>query len=323
MKKLLSTLLLGVVAALPMHAAHAQAWPNKPVKWILSQPAGSSPDVIARYAGEQLAKALGQPVVIENRPGGQNVIGAQAAAKSAPDGYTFYYGTTAAIVTNAYTFKNLPYDPKKDFTPVAMIGVSPFLIAASPSANVKTLADALALARAQPDKFAMGTEGPKTFSGMLAEMVASLGNVKITHVPYQKSPEAIQDAIGGRIQLVVLPSAALMPQIKANRLVPLAISSATRLPGLPDTPPIGDTFSGFEYTGWHALFAPAGTPAEVVTRVNRELDKILRTPEIAERMLAMGVIADGTGSPQAVGGFVNAEFERWGKIVKSLNLQAE
>ena len=169
----------------------------------------------------------------------------------------------------------------------------------------------------------MGTEGPKTFSGMLADMVASLGNVKITHVPYQKSPEAIQDAIGGRIQLVVLPSAALMPQIKANRLVPLAISSATRLPGLPDTPPISDTFSGFEYTGWHALFAPAGTPPEVVTRVNRELDKILRTPEIAERMLAMGVIADGTGSPQAVGGFVNAEFERWGKIVKSLNIQAE
>ena len=323
MKKLLSLLALAAAAAFPTHTAHAQAWPNKPIKWVLSQPAGASPDVIARYVGEHLAKALGQPIVIENRPGGQNVIGAQAAAKSAPDGYTFYYGTTAAIVTNAYTFKNLPYDPKKDFAPVAMIGVSPFLVAASPSANVKTLADALALARAQPDKMAMGTEGPKTFSGMLADMVASLGNVKITHVPYQKSPEAIQDAIGGRIQLVVLPSAALMPQIKANRLVPLAISSATRLPGLPDTPPISDTFSGFEYTGWHALFAPAGTPPEVVTRVNRELDKILRTPEIAERMLAMGVIADGTGSPQAVGGFVNAEFERWGKIVKSLNIQAE
>ena len=204
-----------------------------------------------------------------------------------------------------------------------MVGKSPFLIAASPSANVKTLAEALALARAQPDKVSIGTEGPKTFSGMLADMVGSLANVKLTQVPYQKSPEAIQDAIGGRIQLLCLPSAALIPQIRGGRIVALAVSTPQRLPGLPDTPPIGDTFAGFEYTGWHALFAPAGTPAEVVARINRELDRILRTPEVVERMLAMGSIAEGTGSPQAVGGFVNAEFGRWDKIVKSLNIQAE
>ena len=323
MKPLFKTLILTAALLAPAAAAHAQAWPNKPVKWILSQPAGSGPDVMSRYVAEHLSKAIGQPIVIENRPGGQNVIGAQAAAKSAPDGYTFYYGTTAAIVSNVYTFKNLPYDPKKEFIPVAMVGKSPFLIAASPSANIKTLGDALALARAQPDKVSIGTEGPKTFSGMLADMVASLGGVKITHVPYQKSPEAIQDAIGGRIQLLCLPSAALIPMIKANRLLPLVISSAQRLPGLPDTPPIGDTFAGFEYTGWHALFAPAGTPADVVTRVNRELDRILRTPEVVERMLAMGSIAEGTGSPQAVGAFVSAEHERWAKIVKSLNIVAE
>ena len=321
MNKLLAV--LATVLILPQSFAHAQAWPTKPVKWILSQPAGSGPDVMSRYVAEQLSKAIGQPIVIENRPGGQNVIGAQAAAKSAPDGYTFYYGTTAAIVSNVYTFKNLPYDPQKEFIPVAMVGKSPFLIAASPSANIRTLADALALARAQPDKVSIGTEGPKTFSGMLADMVAALGGVKMTQVPYQKSPEAIQDAIGGRIQLLCLPSAALIPMIKANRLLPLVISSAQRLPGLPDTPPIGDTFAGFEYTGWHALFAPAGTPSEVVTRINRELDRILRTPEVVERMLAMGSIAEGSGSPQAVGAFVEAEHERWAKIVRSLNITAE
>ncbi|MFN0161481.1 MAG: Bug family tripartite tricarboxylate transporter substrate binding protein [Burkholderiales bacterium] len=313
----------GLSALMPLKGALAQAWPTKPVKFILSQPAGAGPDVMARFVGEHLARAIGQPVVIENRPGGQNVIGAQAAAKSAPDGYSYYYGTTAAIVTNVYTFKNLPYDPRKDFMPVSLIGKSPFLIAASPSANVKTLGEALALARAQPEKVSIGTEGPKTFSGMLADMVASLANVRLTHVPYQKSPEAIQDAIGGRIQLLCLPSAALIPQIRANRLVPLAISSLQRLPGLPDTPPIADTFAGFEYTGWHGLFAPAGTPAEVVSRINRELDRILRTPEVAERMLAMGSHAEGSGSPQSFGGFVNAEFGRWEKIVKSLNIQAE
>ena len=323
MKRTLGNLLLGVAVLLPLQGAHAQAWPSKPVKWILSQPAGSGPDVIARFVAEHLAKALGEPIVIENRPGGQNVIGAQAAAKSAPDGYTFYYGTTAAIVTNVYTFKSLPYDPKKEFTPVAMVGKSPFLIAAGPAANVKSLADALALARAQPEKINIGTEGPKTFSGMLADMVAALGGVKFTQVPYQKAPEAIQDAIGGRVQLLSLPSAALIPQIKAGRLTALAVSTPQRLPGLPDTPTVGETFSGFEYTGWNILFAPAGTPPEIVNRVNRELDRILRSPEVVERMLSMGSIAEGTGSPQAVGAFVNAEFERWAKIVKSLNILAE
>ena len=323
MKNVVKALLLGAVACLPLCNAHAQAWPVKPVKFILSQPAGAGPDVMARFVAEHLSKAIGQPVVIENRPGGQNVIGAQAAARSTPDGYTFYYGTTAAIVTNVYTFKNLPYDPKKEFMSVAMIGKSPFLIAASPQANIKTLGEALALARAQPGRVSIGTEGPKTFSGMLADMVASLGGVAITQVPYQKSPEAIQDAIGGRIQLLCLPSAALMPLIKSNRLVPVAVSSSQRLPGVPDTPPIGDTFAGFEYTGWHALFAPAGTPADVVTRINRELDRILRTPEVVERMLAMGSIAEGSGSPQAVGAFVDAEHERWARIVKSLNIVAE
>ena len=158
---------------------------------------------------------------------------------------------------------------------------------------------------------------------MLADMVASLGGVKLTQVPYQKSPEAIQDAIGGRIQLLCLPTAALLPQIKANRLVALAASSAQRASSLPDTPVIADTFAGFEYTGWHALFAPAGTPAEAVTRVNRELERILRTPEVAERMLTMGLNAEASSSPQVLATFVNAEFERWAKIVKSLNIQAE
>lgn len=314
---------LAAAAVLPVHSAQAQAWPAKPMKWILSQPAGSGPDTISRYVSEHLSKALGQPIVIENRPGGQNVVGAQAAARSAPDGYTFYYGTTAAIVTNTFTFKNLPYDPKRDFVPVAMVGKSPFLIAAGATANVKTLAEALALARAQPGSVSIGTEGPKTFSGMLADMVAALGGTRFLNVPYQKSPEAIQDAIGGRIQLLCLPSAALIPQIRAGRIVALAVSTPQRLPGLPDTPPIGDTFAGFEYTGWNILFAPAGTPPEVVTRVNRELDRILRAPEVVERMLAMGSIAEGTGTAQAVGGFVGAEFERWERIVKSLAIQPE
>jgi tripartite-type tricarboxylate transporter receptor subunit TctC len=147
--------------------------------------------------------------------------------------------------------------------------------------------------------------------------------VKFTQVPYQKAPEAIQDAIAGRVQLLSLPSAALIPQIKAGRLQALAVSTPQRLLGLPDTPTVGETFAGFEYTGWNILFAPAGTPPQIVSRVNRELDRILRSPEVVERMLSMGSIAEGTGNPQAVGAFVNAEFERWAKLVKQIGLQPE
>ena len=173
-------------------AQQSGPWPQRPVKWILSQPAGSGPDILARYVADQLSRTWGQAIVIDNRPGGQNVIGAQAAARSAPDGYTFYYATTAAIVTNAFTFKSLPYDPVKDFVPVQLVGRSPFVIAASSSFPVKDLAAALVQAKADPGRISIATEGPKTFSGMLADSVAAMGGVKLTHVPYTKAPDAIQ-----------------------------------------------------------------------------------------------------------------------------------
>src|SRR4051812_27034587 len=164
--------------------AQAQgAWPDKPVKMILSQPAGSGPDILARYLGEQLSRGWKQPVVIDNKPGGQNVIGAQAAARSPADGYTFYYATTAAMVTNVYTFKSLPYDPVKDFVPVRLVGRSPFVLAARADFPGRSLAEVLARAKAAPGAVSIATEGPKTFSGMLADSVAEMAGVKFNHVP--------------------------------------------------------------------------------------------------------------------------------------------
>ncbi|HYF17411.1 MAG TPA: tripartite tricarboxylate transporter substrate-binding protein, partial [Ramlibacter sp.] len=156
-------------SVLPLAALAQAAWPQRPVKLILSQPAGSGPDILARYLGEQLSRTWSQPVVIENRPGGQNVIGAQAAARAPADGYTFYYATTAAMVTNAFTFKQLPYDPVKDFVPIRLVGRSPFVIAAAASFPAKDLAEVIARAKANPGSIAIATEGPKTFSGMLAD----------------------------------------------------------------------------------------------------------------------------------------------------------
>ena len=301
----------------------AGAWPQRPVKWILSQPAGSGPDILARYVADQVAKGWSQPIVIDNRPGGQNVIGAQAAARSAPDGYTFYYATTAAMVTNAFTFKTLPYDPVKDFVPVRLIGRSPFVIAAGSGFAARTLAEAIALARAKPGEVAIATEGPKTFSGMLADSFAALAGIKLNHVPYTKAPDAIQDVIGGRVQLVCLPEAALLAYLKSGQLQPLAVSAPQRLPNLPAVPTLGDSFSGFEYTGWNGLFAPAGTPAEVVARMNQDLDAVLKQPEVGQRLLALGSIAETSMTAPAFDAFMRSERERWSGIVKSIGLQPE
>ncbi len=307
----------------PVRAQTATPWPQRPIKWIVSQPAGAGPDILARYVADGLSRSLGQPIVIENRPGGQNIIGAQAAARAAPDGYTFFYATTAAMVTNAFTFKTLPYDPDKDFVPVALVGRSPFVIAASTASGFKTLGEVIAQARAQPEKIAIATEGPKTFSGMLADSVAAMAGIKLTHVPYTKAPDAIQDVLGGRVALVCLPDAALAAYIKSGQLQALAVSTGERMATLPQVPTLSDTFSGFEYAGWNGLFAPTGTPPDVVARMNRELATLLSQPEVAQRLLTLGSFAEGSLSPAAFTGFMKSERERWARIVKAIGITPE
>ena len=310
-------------AIVPAQIPAQNEWPAKPVRWILSQPAGAGPDIVARYVADRLGKRWNQPIVIDNRPGGQNVIGAQAAAKAAPDGYTFFYATTAAIITNPFTFKSLPYDPERDFVAVGMIGKSPFMIAANNAVPVKTLAELIALAKREPDKLAFATEGPKTFSGMLGDTFAAMAGVKMLHVPYQKTGEAIQDTIGGRTQLVFLPTAALTAQVKSGALRALAVTHAQRLPNLAEVPALADTFAGFEYTGWHALVAPAGISAEIVARMSRDLDRILKEPEVMERLAGLGLTTEGAGSPAGVTAFMRSERDRWAKIVKTIGITPE
>ncbi|MBA2962256.1 MULTISPECIES: Bug family tripartite tricarboxylate transporter substrate binding protein [Ramlibacter] len=311
------------LAGLHPHAFAQGQWPERPVKLILSQPAGSGPDILARYLGEQLSRSWKQPVVIDNKPGGQNVIGAQAAARSPADGYTFYYATTAAMVTNVYTFKSLPYDPAKDFVPVRLVGRSPFLLAARADFPARTLAEVLAKAKAAPGSVSVATEGPKTFSGMLADSVAELGGVKFNHVPYTKATDAMQDVIGGRIDLVCLPDAALSAYVKGGQVRALATSTAQRLAEMPTVPSLSETFAGFEYTGWNGLFAPAGTPADVVARVNRDVEALLRQPEVVQRLQALGSIAEPKMSVAEFDAFMRAERERWSRLVQTLRIQAE
>jgi tripartite-type tricarboxylate transporter receptor subunit TctC len=303
--------------------AFAQEWPARPVKFIVSQPPGTSPDIVARFLADRLSRQLGQSVIVENRPGGQNVIGAQAVAKAPADGYTYFFATTAAIVTNPLTFKSLPYDPEKDFTAVAMIAKSPMVIAVNPSVAAKTLAELVALDKSQPGKLAAANEGAKTFSGMMSQMLNKTAGTGLLQVPYNGVSPAIQDTIAGRTQVVLVSSAAMLPFLKRGDLRPLAVSAARRVRGLEDVPTLSETYPGFEYVGWFALLAPTGTPAAVIQRVNRDMDKVLADPDIAQRLFDFGLVNEGAGTPESLNDFLRAERERWSKLVKEIGLQPE
>src|SRR3954462_431945 len=303
--------------------ALAQSWPSRPVRLIVSQAAGGTPDIVARLLAERLGNALGQPMVVENRPGSANRVGAQAAARATPDGYTLFFATAAALVTNPYTFKSLPYDPVKDFAPIGMAGKAMFLVLAHPSVPAKTIQELVALDRAEPGKLAFATDGPRNFSGMVAAWLNKVGGTHFLVVPYNAMPQGLQDTVAGRTQLVILAIPSAAPFMKRGELRALGISSATRAPGYEDIAPVAETFPGFDLVGWFAFVAPAGTPREVVQRTNHELDRILRDADVVQRLRAFGFYTEGAGTPESTGEFIRAELERWGQIVRQIGLNPE
>ncbi|VCU69870.1 Tripartite tricarboxylate transporter family receptor [Pigmentiphaga humi] len=316
-------------SAIPLLAAglagaHAGDWPERPVKLVVSHAPGSSTDIVARYVASRLAQTWRQPIVIENRPGGQNIIGAQAAARAAPDGYTLFYGTTGAITSNAYTIKKLPYDPAADFVPIRFIAYSPFMVAASPALPAADLKEALSRSRQHPGSLRVATEGAKTFSGILGSAIAALAQADWVAVPYSKSSEALQDTMAGRADLVILPAAVVAPHIETGRLRVLAVSTASRLANAPSIPALGETLPGFGMAGWHMLMAPAGTPAAIVNRLNQELNAVLAKPEVAAHLASLGMAA----APELASiadnqAFLKRERDTWAGVVEQIGLQPE
>ena len=320
-------LICGLTAALVLLAAagevSAQTWPSRPIKFIVSQAAGGTPDIICRLITDKLSRALGQQVVVENRPGGGNVIGAQAAARSAPDGYTFFFATAVALVTNPYTFKSLPYDPARDFAAVSMVASNPFFLLANPGIGARTLAELIALDKAEPGKLSAATDGYRNFSGMLTAWFNKRAGTSITQVPYATMPQGAQDTLAGRVQLVVLAVPSAAPLMEQGQLRALGVRSARRLAGFENIPAISETLPGFDFIGWFAVVAPAGTPADVIQRMNRELDAALKDAEIARRMREVGMYTEGAGTPDETAAYVRAQLAAWGKIVQEIGLQPE
>jgi tripartite-type tricarboxylate transporter receptor subunit TctC len=317
-------LALWLAFAFAAHApAWAQDWPRRPVRWILPQPTGASVDIAARVLGDRLSRVWGQQVVVDNRPGGQAVIGAQAAARAAPDGYNYFFATTAPLVINPYTFKSLPYDPARDFVPVAMIGSAPFVIAVPSAFPARSLPELLALARSQPGKIAVANQGPRSLGGMIGQILNVTAGVQLLQVPYNTPAMVVQDTIGGRTQALILSTGTLTASLKRGDLRALAVTGAKRVSGLEHVPTVGETIKGFEYGGWYALLAPAGAPAGVLRKVNRDVDRMLAEPEVVQRLRDFGIYTEGAGTPEALGKFLQDERARWSRTVREIGMERE
>src|SRR5437868_7407204 len=312
-----------LAALLVSQAALAQAWPNRPVRLLVAFAAGAATnDIMARLVGQHLGAGLGQPVVIENRAGSGGIAGTEAAAKAAPDGYTFLM-TNVSLVTSAYLYKSLPYDPQKDLVPVTLVATSPLMLVVHPSVAASSVQELVALAKANPGKLNFGSGGIGSTPHLSVELFKSAAGFDAVHVPYKGGAPALNDLVGGQLSFMIENVPGTMPFVKAGKLRALAITTAERSPLEPGLPTMAEAgVPGYEVVGWQGLFAVAGTPHEIVARLQAEVAKVLRLPEVRERLAALG--ADRVGStPEEFASFVRAEHARWGSVIREKGIRSE
>ena len=296
--------------------AHAQAWPSRPVRIIVPFSPGGFTDVVARILGQKLTDSLGQPFVIENKTGAGSTIGTDYVAKSKPDGYTLVVFSTTQV-SSPWLYKTIPYDVFKDFTPVMKLVEGPYVLIANSGMPVKSVAELLALAKAQPGKLDYASSGNGSAQHLVGAMFATMGGVQINHVPYKGSGQAMQDIVGGQVQLgfVGMPNA--LPYIPSGRLRALAVTTRKRSPDLPDVPTMDEAgIKGYDATIWLGLLGPAGLPRDIVTRLQTEITKALSSPETKKQILSAGVeVSISTADEFAA--LLRSEDDKWGKVVKA------
>ena len=303
---------------------HAQpAWPAKPIVYVVPFAVGGNTDTLARLISQKLAVALGQPVVIENKPGAGGNIGSDFVAKAKPDGYTILGGTISSHAINASVYQNMPYDVVKSFEPVILLGSNPLVFAVNASTPYKTLKEVLDAARAKPGQLSFVSPGAGTSPHLAGELLKTLTQVDLTHVPYKGSGPALSDVIGGHVPIIIDTTIVLGAQIKAGKLRPLAVAYPQRLATLPDVPTAAEAgVPGWEVVSWQAVFAPAGTPKPIVQRLNTEIAGIMKTPDVQARLAELGVEVGG-GPPEQLAEFQKAEIAKWAKVVKAAGVKPE
>ncbi len=314
--RVLSMLVAGL-GLLAGASAEAQTYPSRAITMIVPFPAGGTTDILGRFVGQALSAAWGQPVVIENRGGAGGNIGAAAVAKAAPDGYTLLVGTVGTHAINASLYSRMPYDTLKDFVAVTQIASVPNMLVVTPSLPVNSVVELIAYAKANPGKLNMASSGNGTSIHLSGELFKVMTGVDMVHVPYKGSAPALNDLMGGQVQLMFdnMPSA--LPQVKGGTLKALAVTTATRSPAMPDLPTIAEAgVPGFEASSWFGIFAPAGTPKEIVAKLQTEIARILKTPDMSDRLAQQGAVAVGN-TPEEFTAYVQAELTKWAGVVKA------
>ena len=312
-----------VLAALLLAAgAQAQTYPAKPVRWIVPSAPGDGSDITARLIGERVGRALGQTVVIDNKPGAGGVLGSEQAARAPADGYTMIVGNAGSHGINAAIYGKLPYDVLKDFAPVALICTAPNVMVVSPAIKARNVAEFVAYAKANPGKLNYASGGIGSSAHMSAELFKSLTGTEMTHVPYKGSAPAVAAVLGDEVSVMIGNLPPWTAHLRAGKVRALAVTTAARYPALPDVPTLAESLPGFETVAWFAVFAPAGTPKPAIERMNREINAALAQADVRERLTASGC-DPAPGTPEALGSRVAGDVARWKKLAAEKNIRAD
>ncbi len=320
--KLFVSRALALAAVLLAFPTVAQDFPSKPVRIIVGFAPGGAMDLLARQLGQGFTERWGQQVVVENRPGAGGVIGMQFGAKAPPDGYTLVMGSSSTLAIGPALGAKLPYDPIKDFAPIAQAAIVPILMVVHPSLPARSISDFIKLAKARPGEIAYASNGAGTTAHIAAELFAHDAKIKLIHVPYKGGGVAISDLLGGHVQVLFGATSTSIPHIKAGKLRALGVTSATRLAALPDVPPIADQLKGFEVVQWFGIFAPAGTPRPIINKVSADVLSIVGTPAVVERFASQGIVPS-TKNADTFTEYVKAELVRWTRLLKEMGIQSD
>jgi tripartite-type tricarboxylate transporter receptor subunit TctC len=312
------------LAAMAAFAAPAlgQAYPTKPIRIVAPSTPGDAPDVIARLVADKLSVALGQQVVVDNKPGAGGVVGSESVAKSAPDGYTLIMGNAGSHGINAAVYSRLPYDIQRDFAPVSQVAIAPNVMVINPSVPANSVAEFIAYAKSQPGKLSYASGGNGSSAHMSMELFKSMAGIDVQHIPYKGSSPALTDLIGGQVAVFIGNMPPTVPHIKAGKLRALAVTTKSRSALMPELPTIADTLPGYETVAWFGVLAPAGTPPDVVNRLSVEIGKIARSPEMRERLVAMGAEPVG-GTPEEFKAVIDRDIAKWKPLAQKVGIKVD
>jgi len=321
-KKIAGMALVAITSLVPAAFAADANYPTKSIRIIVPFPPGGIADVMSRVFGQKFTDAWNQPVVVENRTGAGGNIGAEVVAKSPPDGYTLVMGTIGTHAVNVSLFSKLPYDPVKDFAPVALVVEADGLLVLHPSVPVKTVKDLIALARARPGQLVYASAGNGTAGHLSGELFKTMSKTDLVHIPYKGNVPALTDVVGGQTSMLFATMPTAMPLARAGRLHALAVTGAQRNPAAPEVPAIAETLPGFEVTNWIGIFAPAGTSPEIVAKLNAEIMRIMKLPEVQARLVTEGA-KSRANTPAEFGAFQKTEMAKWGKLIREARIAVD